>query len=57
MIIIQPPKRNTPLQSQKMYVPIWHIGGAAGTVAALEEIPLIGAIKTYDIYVDYSVER
>ena len=33
------------------------IGGAAGTVAALEEIPLIGAIKTYDIYVDYSVER
>lgn len=33
------------------------VGGVAGTVAALEQTPLIGAIKTYNITVEYLTER
>ena len=33
------------------------VGGAAGTAAALEQIPLIGSIKSYEIHVEFLTER
>lgn len=33
------------------------VGGAAGTFAALEQIPLVGSIKTYEIRVKFLTER
>ena len=33
------------------------IGSAAGTVAAMEQMPIVGAIKTYTIDVDFKIQR
>ena len=33
------------------------VGAAAGTVAAFEQIPIIGAIKTYSININFNVSR
>lgn len=33
------------------------IGSAAGTVAAMEQMPIVGAIKTYTIDVNFKIQR